>query len=143
MSTQAWLPWALGAASFAALTAIFAKIGIEGVDSDFATLIRTVFIIAVLAPFVVLAGKWSDPFSLPPRTLTFLALSALATGASWVCYFRALQLGQASQVAPVDKFSVVLVAIFAVMFLGERPSLREWAGILLVGAGVLLLALRR
>lgn len=138
-----WLPWALLSASFAALTAVFAKIGLRGVDSDLATLVRTAIILLVLAPFVWLTGKWSNPLALPGRTLSFLALSALATGASWVCYFRALQLGQASQVAPVDKLSVVLVAAFAVVLLGERPSLQEWAGIGLVAAGVLLLALAR
>lgn len=125
------------------MTAIFAKIGIRGVDSDLATLVRTVIIVFVLAAFVWYAGKWSNPFELTPRTWLFLALSALATGASWVCYFRALQIGEASKVAPVDKLSVVLVAIFATTFLGERPSLREWAGIGLVAAGVLLLALKR
>jgi len=97
----------------------------------------------VLAAFVAYAGKWSNPFTLPARTWLFLLLSGLATGASWVCYFRALKIGQASQVAPVDKFSLVLVAVFAVVFLGERPSLREWAGIGLVAAGVLLLAFKR
>jgi len=127
-------------ACFAALTAIFAKIGIQGIDSDFATLIRTVVIVLVLSVFVALAGKWSDPRLLSAKTLFFLTLSALATGASWVCYFRALQLGDASQVAPVDKFSLVLVAVFAYAFLGERPSLREWLGIGLVAGGVLVLA---
>jgi transporter family protein len=136
-----WFFWAALSACFAALTAIFAKIGIQGVDSDFATLIRTVVIVFVLAAFVGVAGKWSDPRLLPPRTLLFLALSALATGASWVCYFRALQLGHASQVAPVDKFSLVLVAVFAYAFLGERPTAREWMGIALVATGVLVLAI--
>jgi len=140
---NAWLYWALMSAGFAALTAIFAKIGIQNVDSDLATLIRTAIIIVVLAAFVAYAGKWSNPFTLPARTWLFLVLSGLATGASWVCYFRALKIGQASQVAPVDKFSLVLVAVFAVVFLGERPSLREWAGIGLVAAGVLLLAFKR
>ena len=142
-SSSGWLFWALLSACFAALTAIFAKIGIRGVDSDLATLVRTCIIVLVLAPFVWLAGKWSNPLAMPPRTLAFLALSALATGASWVCYFRALQLGQASQVAPVDKLSVVLVAVFAYALLGERPGAREWAGIALVAGGVLLLALPR
>ena len=140
---NAWLYWALMSAGFAALTAIFAKIGIQNVDSDLATLIRTAIIIVVLAAFVAYAGKWSNPFTLPARTWLFLVLSGLATGASWVCYFRALKIGQASQVAPVDKFSLVLVAVFAVVFLGERPSLREWTGIGLVAAGVLLLAFKR
>lgn len=138
-----WFFWALLSAVFAGLTAIFAKVGIQGVDSDFATLIRTAIVIFVLLAFVTCAGKWSNPFALPSRTWLFLALSALATGASWVCYFRALQSGDASKVAPVDKFSVILVAIFAFAFLGERPSLREWTGILLVGAGVVVLAFKR
>ncbi|HOW48062.1 MAG: EamA family transporter [Rubrivivax sp.] len=137
-----WFFWAALSAGFAALTAIFAKIGVQGVDSDLATLIRTVVIVFVLAAFVGLTGKWSDPRALAPRTWLFLSLSALATGASWVCYFRALQLGDASKVAPVDKFSLVLVAVFAFAFLGERPSMREWLGIGLVAAGVVVLAIR-
>lgn len=142
-TSNSWFYWALMSAVFAALTAIFAKIGIKGVDSDFATLIRTAIIILVLSAFVGFAGKWSNPFELSSKTWIFLSLSALATGASWICYFRALQIGDASKVAPVDKLSLVLVAIFAFTFLGERPSLREWTGIALVAAGVLLLALKR
>lgn len=138
-----WFLWAACSAGFAALTAIFAKIGIRGVDSDLATLVRTCIILMVLTSFVWLTGKWSNPFALPAKTWTFLSLSALATGASWVCYFRALQVGEASKVAPVDKFSLVLVALFAFVFLGERPSLREWSGIALVAGGVLVLALKR
>lgn len=137
-----WFFWAALSACFAALTAIFAKIGIRGVDSDYATLIRTVFIVVVLAAFVAYAGKWSDPRLLSNKTVLFLGLSALATGASWVCYFRALQIGDASKVAPVDKFSLVLVAVFAFVFLGERPDAREWLGIALVAAGVLVLAFK-
>ena len=143
LSAQSWFYWALLSAVFAAMTAIFAKIGLEGVDSDYATLIRTFVIFLVLSGFVYYAGKWSDPFTLSRRTWLFLTLSGLATGASWVCYFRALKLGEASKVAPVDKFSLVLVAIFAVIFLNERPSIREWFGILLVGAGVVILSFRR
>ena len=142
-TSHGWFYWAALSAVFAALTAIFAKIGIQGVDSDLATLVRTVIIVAVLGGFVAWAGKWTNPLALPGRTWAFLGLSALATGASWVCYFRALQIGQASQVAPVDKFSVVLVAVFAVAFLGERPSLQAWSGIALVTAGVLVLAMAR
>jgi transporter family protein len=136
-----WFFWAALSACFAALTAIFAKIGVKDIDSDFATLIRTFIIVFVLLAFVTYAGKWSDPRALSAKTVLFLALSALATGASWVCYFRALQMGSASQVAPVDKFSLVLVAIFAYAFLGERPPWREWFGIGLVATGVLVLAL--
>ncbi len=142
-TTTGWLTWALLSAIFAAATAIFAKIGIQGVDSDLATLIRTFIIFFVLLAFVVLMGKWQNPLALPGKTWLFLGLSALATGASWVSYFRALQIGKASQVAPVDKLSLVLVAIFAVAFLGERPSLREWSGIAMVAAGVLVLASKR
>ncbi|WP_374600098.1 EamA family transporter [Niveibacterium sp.] len=142
MASNGWFFWALLSAGFAALTAIFAKLGIRGVDSDFATLLRTIVIVFVLAAFVGYAGKWSDPRALSWKTLLFLTLSALATGASWVCYFRALQIGEASKVAPVDKFSLVLVALFAFAFLGERPSLREWFGIGLVACGVLVLAMR-
>lgn len=138
-----WFYWALLSAIFAALTAIFAKIGIKGVDSDLATLIRTVIITIVLSCFVWFTGKWTNPFLLSSKTWLFLGLSGLATGISWVCYFRALQIGEASKVAPVDKFSLVLVAIFAFMFLGERPALQEWLGIVLVAGGVLVLAFHR
>jgi transporter family protein len=141
-NTSPWFFWAVLSAVFAALTAIFAKIGIKGVDSDLATLVRTGIIIIVLSAFVWVTGKWSNPFELPARTWLFLGLSGLATGASWVCYFRALQLGEASKVAPVDKMSLVLVAIFAFTFLGERPSLREWSGIAMVAGGVLVLAFK-
>lgn len=141
-SSTSWIYWALLSAVFAALTAIFAKIGIQGIDSDLATLVRTAIIIVVLSLFVWLTGKWSNPFELPSKTWLFLGLSGLATGASWVCYFRALQLGEASKVAPIDKLSLVLVALFAFTFLGERPSLREWGGIAMVAGGVLVLAIR-
>ena len=139
-TTSTWVYWAILSAVFAALTAIFAKIGIKGVDSDLATLVRTAIILVVLSAFVWFAGKWSNPFMLPSKTWLFLGLSGLATGASWVCYFRALQMGEASKVAPIDKLSLVLVAVFAVVFLGERPSIREWTGIIMVAGGVLVLA---
>ena len=142
-SAHGWAFWALLSAIFAALTAIFAKIGIQDVDSDLATLVRTAIIIVVLSGFVWFAGKWSNPLELSSKTWLFLTLSGLATGASWVCYFRALQLGEASKVAPIDKFSLVLVAIFAVAFLGERPSFRDWTGIVMVASGVILLAFKR
>lgn len=142
-ASTGWFYWAVLSAVFAALTAIFAKIGVQGVDSDLATLVRTAVVIVALAAFVVATGKWSNPLALSARTWTFLGLSGLATGVSWVCYFRALQLGAASKVAPVDKFSLVLVAVFAFVFLGERPTLREWGGIGLVAAGVLVLSIGR
>ncbi|MBC7499088.1 MAG: EamA family transporter [Herminiimonas sp.] len=143
VTSSGWFYWAILSAVFAALTAIFAKIGIQGVDSDLATLIRTAIIIVVLSAFVGYAGKWTNPFELSAKTWLFLGLSGLATGASWVCYFRALKIGEASKVAPVDKLSLVLVAVFAFTFLGERPSLREWAGIAMVAGGVLMLAFKR
>ncbi|WP_306591173.1 EamA family transporter [Geothrix sp. 21YS21S-4] len=142
-TSDSWFYWAFFSAVFAACTAIFAKIGIRGIDSDLATLIRTVIILVVLALFVGLSGKWTNPFAFSGKTWLFLALSGLATGASWVCYFRALKVGEASKVAPIDKLSLVLVAVFAVAFLGERPSLREWTGILMVAGGVLVLTLKR
>lgn len=138
-----WLIWALMSAAFAALTAILAKIGVQGVDSDLATLLRTIVVIAALAGFVAATGKWRNPSDLSAKTLLFLALSGLATGASWVCYFRALKVGDASKVAPVDKLSVVLVAIFSFLFLAERPSARDWLGICLIAAGAVLLAVKR
>ncbi len=143
MNMPAWFFWALLSAFFAAGTAIFAKIGIRGVDSDLATLVRTFIIFFVLAGYVAVMGKWSNPLHLPGKTWTFLTLSALATGASWVCYFRALQMGEASKVAPVDKLSLVLVALFAFVFLGERPNLREWSGIACVALGVIILSLKK
>lgn len=143
MATHSGFYWAFLSAIFAALTAIFVKLGVQEVDSDLATLIRTAIILLVLVAFVMLTGKWSNPLTLTARTWWFLALSALATGASWVCYFRALKLGEASKVAPIDKLSIVLVVLFAVLFLGERPSLREWSGIAMIAGGVLILAFRR
>jgi bacterial/archaeal transporter family protein len=142
-SDSNWFFWAVFSAIFAALTAIFAKVGLDGVDSDLATLIRTFIILIVLTGFVYFTGKWANPFALSSKTLLFLMLSGLATGASWVCYFRALKMGEASKVAPVDKLSLLLVAVFAFLFLHERPSAREWTGILLVGAGVLVLAFKK
>ena len=142
-TSNPWFYWAILSAVFAALTAIFAKIGIQGVNSDLATLMRTAIVILVLSAFVWFTGKWSNPLTLSSKTWIFLTLSGLATGASWVCYFRALQIGDASKVAPIDKLSLVLVAVFAFVFLGERPSLREWTGIAMVASGVLILAFKR
>jgi transporter family protein len=137
-----WQVWAGLSAVFAALTAVFAKVGIENINSDFATLIRTVVIFIVLAAILSVLGGWQSPADISARTWIFLVLSGLATGASWLCYFRALKIGNAAQVAPVDKLSVVLVAVFAAMFLGERPSLTNWFGILLIFLGVVLVAQR-
>ena len=142
-STSNWFAWALGSAFFAALTAILAKLVLAGVVSDLATLLRTFVIAVTLGGIVLATGKWQDPTTLPVKALTFLVLSGLATGASWLCYFRALKVGEASRVAPVDKLSVLLVAVLAVAFLGERPSARDWLGIAMVGGGVLVLSLKR
>lgn len=135
-----WQFWAVLSAVFAALTAIFAKVGIENVNSDFATLIRTVVILLVLAGIVTATGQAQALGSISGKTYAFLILSGLATGASWLCYFRALKLGNAAQVAPIDKLSVVLVAVFGVMFLGERLAPANWLGIALIAAGAVLVA---
>jgi bacterial/archaeal transporter family protein len=135
-----WQLWALLSAAFAALTAIFAKIGIEGVNSDFATFIRTIVIICALAAFLTATSQWQEFDSISGRSYLFLILSGLATGASWVCYFRALKIGKAAQVAPIDKLSVVLVAIFGVIFLGERLTLPNWIGVSLIAVGAILVA---
>jgi transporter family protein len=137
-----WPFWAVLSAGFAALTAIFAKIGVENINSDFATFLRTLVVIAVLALMLTALGEWRPLGAIAPRTYLFLALSGLATGASWLCYFRALKLGDAARVAPIDKLSVVLVAIFGVMFLGERLSAPNWLGVALIAAGAVLVAWR-
>jgi transporter family protein len=137
-----WQFWALLSACFAALTAIFAKIGVENVNSDFATFIRTVVILLVIAGILAATGQWQAPTSVSSRTYLFLLLSGLATGASWLCYFRALKLGDAARVAPLDKLSVVLVAVFGVLFLGERLSGLNWLGIAMIAGGVILLTVR-
>ncbi len=140
--TATWQFWAFLSAIFAALTAIFAKVGISGINSDFATLIRTIVIIAALCLFLSVTGQWQRPGVIPTKSWVFLVLSGLATGASWLAYFRALQLGDASHVAPIDKLSVIFVAIFGVTFLGEKLTAINWTGVVLIGAGVILLALK-
>ncbi|WP_337270738.1 EamA family transporter [Oryzifoliimicrobium ureilyticus] len=137
-----WPFWAFLSAVFAALTAIFAKIGVENVNSDFATFFRTVVILAAAGLMLYITGNWQQPSSIAPRSWLFLVMSGLATGASWICYFRALKLGDAARVAPIDKLSVVFVAIFAVLFLGERLSLANWLGVILITLGVVLVAFR-
>lgn len=137
-----WTFWAILSAIFAALTAVFAKVGVTGINSDFATLLRTVVVLVSLALILFATGQYQSLGSISLRSYVFLLLSGLATGASWICYFRALQLGQASQVAPVDKLSVVLVAILGVTLLDEKLDLRQWAGISLITLGVVMLAWR-
>jgi transporter family protein len=142
MPSLPWQGWALLSATFAALTAIFGKLGVENVGSDFATFIRTLVIVAVLAGFLA-ATRQFEPFgSVSAKTYAFLAASGLATGASWVCYYRALKLGDAARVAPIDKLSVVLVALFGATLLGERLSAKNWAGVALIAVGAILVATR-
>ena len=140
--TTTWQFWAFLSAIFAALTAIFAKIGVSGLPSDYVTLLRTCVVLAVLALIVAGTGQWQNPAHVSWRTLAAIVLSGLATGASWLCYFRALKLGDASRVAPLDKLSVVLVAIFAAIFLGERLSAVNWTGVALIAAGAVLVAMK-
>ena len=135
-----WQLWAGLSAVFAALTAIFAKIGVENVNSDLATAIRTVVILIVIAAILFGTGQWQPLGSISARTYLFLMLSGLATGVSWLCYFRALKLGDAARVAPIDKLSVVLVAVFGVVLLGERLSTTNWLGVALIALGAVLVA---
>src|SRR3984885_14891275 len=137
---SSWQFWAVLSALFAALTAIFAKVGVENVNSDLATLIRTLVVVCILTLIVYGTGQFQNPADISGRTYLFLLLSGLGTGASWLCYFRALKLGNAAQVAPIDKLSVVLVAVIGVAFLGERLSPANWLGVVLVAAGALLVA---
>jgi transporter family protein len=139
---SSWQLWAVSSALFAALTAIFAKIGVENVNADFATFIRTIVILATLGFILLASGQFQSPAAISGRTYLFLILSGLATGGSWICYFRALKLGQAAQVAPIDKLSVVLVAIFGAIFLGEKLSMPNWIGVGLIAMGAVLVAYR-
>ena len=138
---QSWLFWALLSAVFAALTAIFAKLGIADINADMATFIRTIVVVVLLGVMVVATGKFQSLGKISPRVWFFLLLSGFATGASWVCYFRALKIGDAARVAPIDKLSVVLVAVIGVGFLGEHLSLQGWAGIVLIAFGAALVAI--
>ncbi|MDR6303527.1 transporter family protein [Nitrobacter vulgaris] len=143
LTLPSWLFWALLSAAFAALTAIFAKVGVEGINSDLATFLRTIVVLVSLGLILSATGQFSHPGPIPTRSWIFLVLSGLATGASWLCYFRALKLGPATLVAPIDKLSVVLVALFGVVFLGERPSPNGWIGIALIAAGAVIIAVKR
>src|SRR6202046_2743512 len=139
---SSWQFWAGLSAVFPALTAIFAKVGVENVNSDLAPFIRTIIVVCVLGLIVYATRQFQNPADISARTYLFLALSGLGTRASWLCYFRALELGNAAQVAPIDKLSVVLVAIFGVLFLGEKLSTVNWLGVALVAAGAILVAVR-
>lgn len=130
-----WQTWAVFSAIFAAGTAILAKIGIQNINSDFATFLRTIVVLVALGGILLVTGQFQHLNTVSPRNYLFLTLSGLATGASWVCYFRALKLGNASLVAPLDKLSVVLVAILGVCVLHEKLLFRNWIGILLIAIG--------
>jgi len=140
--TGNWAFWAVLSAGFAALTAIFAKIGVENVNSDFATFVRTIVVIVALAGILTLLGNWQAPSSITTRTYVFLVLSGLGTGASWLCYFHAMKLGDAARVAPIDKLSVVLVAVFGVVFLGEKLNGANWLGVAMIAGGAVLVAMK-
>ena len=140
--TASWQFWAVMSAVFAALTAIFAKVGVEAINSDLATFIRTVVVIVTLGFLLAVTGQFQAPGSISGRSYLFLVLSGLGTGASWLCYFRALKIGEAAKVAPIDKLSVVLVAIFGVVFLGEKLTAPNWFGVALVATGAVLIAYR-
>lgn len=142
MLFQSWPVWAVLSAVFAALTAIFAKIGVSGIDSNLATLIRTGVIVVVLFGIVWGSGGFTSIEPISGRTWLFLVISGLATGASWLCYFRALKLGEASRVAPIDKLSVVFVAVLSVLFLGEKLSLPNWLGVAMIAGGAILVAVK-
>lgn len=139
---SSWQVWAFLSAIFAALTAIFAKVGVEGINSDLATLIRTVIVLITLSAILFATGQFTQVGPISGKSWLFLLLSGLGTGASWICYFRALKLGPATLVAPIDKLSVVLVALFGAVFLGERPSAFGWIGIALISAGAVLIAVK-
>lgn len=134
-----WQFYALASAIFAGLTAVLAKIGLANISSNMATLIRTFVIILFLFALVSIRREWVNPLVLDGKTLIFLVLSGIATGLSWICYFRALQTGPASLVAPIDKLSLVFTIVFALMFLGERLTLWQWGGVILMGTGVLMI----
>ena len=135
-----WFYWALLSAFFAGATAVLAKVGVAGVDSNLATAIRTTVVLVFSWGIALFATKPAAMLDLSRRTWIFLILSGLATGLSWLCYFRALQIGEASRVAPVDKLSVVFVMLFAVFFLRETLTLQQWLGGLLIVAGAIVLA---
>lgn len=139
---SSWQLWALLSACFAALTAIFAKVGVEEINSDFATFMRTVVILVILGGILIATNQFQPLRAISVKTYLFLTLSGLATGASWVCYFRALKIGNASQVAPIDKLSVLLVAIFGAVFLSEKLSVGNWIGVCLIAVGALLVAMK-
>lgn len=139
--TESWQFWALMAAVFAAATAIFAKIGVADINSNFATLLRTLVVVVALGTLLSFTGEYQNLSGISSKTAIFLVLSGLATGASWLCYFKAMQIGQASQVAPVDKLSVVFVAVLGALFLGESLTVTGWGGVVMIAIGAVLVAI--
>ena len=135
-----WLPWALLSALFAGLTAVLAKVGVTSINSNLATAIRTSIIVVFTWILALTSSRLEDLTQLPKRAWLFLFLSAVATGLSWLCYFRALQLGEVAQVAPIDKLSVVIAIVISMLFLGERLSIREGMGVALIVSGAIFLA---
>lgn len=138
-----WFQWALLSAFFAGATAVLAKAGVEGADPNVATAVRTTVILILVWGIALAAGKPSEMFGYPIKTWVFLSLSGVATGLSWLCYFRALQMGEASRVAPVDKLGVVFVILLAAIFLKEKLTLQHLLGGGLVVAGALVLAWKK
>jgi transporter family protein len=135
-----WLFWSILSAAFAGATAILAKLGVKGVDSNLATAVRTTVVLLFAWTVAIAGGTTSTLSQMPRNTWLYLALSGLATGLSWLCYFRALQLGEATKVAPIDKLSVVFVLVFAALFLGERLTWKTGIGGALIAAGAVVLA---
>jgi len=133
-----WKIFAVGSALFAGLTAVLAKVGVKNISSNLATFIRTIVIIVFLGLIIYFRREWKNPLSIDRHSMIFLVLSGVATGLSWICYFRALQLGPASLVAPIDKLSLVFAVVLSLVFLGERLGLYQWLGVSLITAGTLM-----
>ena len=138
-----WKIFAVGSALFAGITAVLAKIGVKNVSSNLATFVRTAVIIVFLAVVIGFRREWKNPFLIDRRSLIFLILSAITTGLSWLCYFRALQSGPASLVAPIDKLSLVFVVVLSLLFLGERLGIYQWLGVCLIAGGVFVIILNK
>ncbi len=138
---SSWQFWAILAALFASMTAIFAKVGVKHVNSDFATFIRVIVVMIALAVVLRVTGHWQRPSSVSAKAYMFLTLSGLTTGASYICYFRALKLGEAAKVVPIEKLTIVFVAVFGVVFLHERLTAMGWIGLAMVGTGAVVIAI--
>lgn len=142
MFVQSWLFWALLSAAFAAAMSIFAKIGLQRTDPDVAQVLRTFVVLLLMLVLVAPSGKWNETLQWSGRTWLMLILSGVATALSWLCYFRALELGEATRVAAIDKLSVAVVAVAAAVFLSERLGALGWCGVALVSAGLVMISLK-